>query len=121
MTSTITSRRVSTTCSKPGQAVRFIACSFGSENSRANREHQENDAELGQIFHPVNVRHQVQRMRPDDAANRQVTKHRRQIETTKEDHGENRGPEQDEDGEECAQSGPLEVGYTAAIITSASP
>ena len=81
----------------------FHCIQFGQREFEANREHQEDDAEFGQILGPMDVVHQVQRVRPDDAADKQVAKHRRQIETPKYDHGHNRGTEQKKDEGECAQ------------------
>jgi hypothetical protein len=69
----------------------------------ADREHQENDTELGEILHARDVVRQVQRMRPDDAANQQVAEYRRQVETAEDHHGENRGAQQQQDERERAQ------------------
>ncbi len=62
----------------------------------ADREHQEDDAEFGEIAHVRVVRHPGERMRPDDHADQQVTEDRRQADEPADDDDDDGGAEQDE-------------------------
>jgi len=51
----------------------------------ADREHQEHDTELGQILRALRVRHDAERVRPDENPHRQISEHRRQIQIPEHD------------------------------------
>jgi hypothetical protein len=53
----------------------------------------------------MNIVHQIQRMRANQATNQQIAQHRRQIKASEDDHGEDRGTKQQEDERESAQEG----------------
>jgi hypothetical protein len=54
--------------------------------------------------------HQVERVRPNDAANQQIAENRRQVEAAEYDHGEDRGAKEQKDEGECAQGRYLKSG-----------
>ncbi len=67
----------------------------------ADREHQEDDAEFGQIAHVRVVRHPGQRVRTDRDADGQVAENRRQPHQPAEHDRDDRGGEQQQDQLQC--------------------
>jgi hypothetical protein len=67
---------------------------LGQRELEADREHQEDDAELGQMLHAADAADQIERMRADHRADQQIAEHRRQVDGTENDHRNHRGAEQ---------------------------
>ena len=61
---------------------------------QADREHEEHHPEFGQRRQALDVGHQVERMWANDAAYSEITQHRWQVESAKQDDGKNRGSQQ---------------------------
>jgi hypothetical protein len=76
---------------------------LGQRELETDREHQEDDAELGEMFDAMHVVHQVQGVRADDAADQQVAKDRRQVEAAAEDHRQHRSAKKEKGKGERAQ------------------
>ena len=129
--SSMVSSNVTATCrqAKP-ETMRFIA-SERPARTPADREHQEDDAELGQMT-PGSALHQVERVGADHRADEQVAEHRRQVELAAADHRQHRGAQQEEgklqrvhraQSRECGmESGPHgQSAILARIITASIP
>ena len=67
---------------------------LGERKLQADREHEEHHPEFGQRRQTLDVGHQVERMWANDAAYSEITQHRWQVESAKQDDGKNRGSQQ---------------------------
>ena len=73
---------------------------LGQAELEADREHQEHDAELGELPGRLVVGHDGERMRPERDADDQVAEDRRQADDAAGGHDHDRGRQQDEDQEQ---------------------
>jgi hypothetical protein len=71
---------------------------LGQRELEADREHQEDDAELGQMLHAGKALDQIEGVRADQRADQQVTEYRRQADRTKDDHRNHRSAQQQQNG-----------------------
>ena len=57
---------------------------------QSDREHQKDDAELGQMAHPAGIIDEMQNVRPEQDANQQIAEHRGHAGTAQQNHGQYR-------------------------------
>jgi D-arabinose 5-phosphate isomerase GutQ len=85
---------VSSTCDRPeAEDQRAHAAQLGQVELQPDDEHQEDDAELGQVGHAGAVLRQRQRVRADQHADHEVAQHRRQLQRTAGHHAQHCGDE----------------------------
>ena len=73
------------------------AAQLGQVELQPDHEHQEHDAELGQVLDAGRVLGQRQRVRADQHADHQVAQHRRQLQRAADHHAEHRGDQVQQD------------------------
>jgi len=86
---------------------RAHAAQLGQVELEPDHEHQEHDAEFGQVLHPGGVLGQRQRVGADQHAHHQVAQHRRQPQRATDDHAEHRGHQVEQDEFEGGRQGRL--------------
>jgi hypothetical protein len=97
---------VSTTCDSPARTPGAHAAQLGQVEFEPDDEHQEHDAELGQVLDAGVVLGQRQRVGADEHAHHQVAQHRRQLQRAAGHHAQHRGHQVQQDDFERGGHGP---------------